>query len=319
MGKQKRIIILTRGLQGSGKSTWAKAWVAEKPEARIRWNNDDIRNMYGPYMMDNAKEKIIIKMLKSWTKLAMESGFDIVIDNMNLGDSPVARIQAIINEYNASNSIYEYSMEFKDFFDIPVSECIRRDAMRPNPIGAAVIKKTWKQHRNKIIAIVNNELVNKQNQFEYAQSHLVNECIIADMDSTICFNTTGREFFGKNASEKMADDVPNKSVISIIRQYLNNAKPSDKVFIITGRTGDGDTIKVTEEYVKNHIADDPRIIVIFRDPNDKVSGDAYKINAYNTYIKDKYKVLYAIDDSNKVVTAYRNIGMSVLQPYSYSD
>ena len=38
----KKKLILCRGIQGSGKSTWAKAWVAEDPEHRIRINNDDL-------------------------------------------------------------------------------------------------------------------------------------------------------------------------------------------------------------------------------------------------------------------------------------
>ena len=42
-------IILTRGIQGSGKSTWAKKWVEEDPEHRVRWNNDDFRKRLGPY------------------------------------------------------------------------------------------------------------------------------------------------------------------------------------------------------------------------------------------------------------------------------
>ena len=40
-------IILTQGIQGSGKTTWAKAWVAEDPEYHIRINNDDITSMWG--------------------------------------------------------------------------------------------------------------------------------------------------------------------------------------------------------------------------------------------------------------------------------
>lgn len=40
-----RKIILTRGIPGSGKSTWARAWVEESPETRIRINYDDLRNM----------------------------------------------------------------------------------------------------------------------------------------------------------------------------------------------------------------------------------------------------------------------------------
>ena len=38
-------LILTRGIQGSGKTTWARQWVAEDPSSRVRINNDDIRNM----------------------------------------------------------------------------------------------------------------------------------------------------------------------------------------------------------------------------------------------------------------------------------
>ena len=40
-------LILCRGIQGSGKTTWAKQWVLEDPEHRVRFNNDDIRNMLG--------------------------------------------------------------------------------------------------------------------------------------------------------------------------------------------------------------------------------------------------------------------------------
>ena len=39
-------IILCRGIQGSGKSTWARKWVLEDPEHRVRFNNDDIRKHY---------------------------------------------------------------------------------------------------------------------------------------------------------------------------------------------------------------------------------------------------------------------------------
>lgn len=37
------------GLPASGKSTWAKQWVLEDPEHRVRINQDDIRLMLGKY------------------------------------------------------------------------------------------------------------------------------------------------------------------------------------------------------------------------------------------------------------------------------
>lgn len=44
---ETRKLIICRGIQGSGKSTWAKQWCHEDPEHRVRFNNDDIRNMLG--------------------------------------------------------------------------------------------------------------------------------------------------------------------------------------------------------------------------------------------------------------------------------
>ena len=45
----KHELIILQGIQGSGKTTWAKNWVKEDPKHRVRFNQDDIRNMFGVY------------------------------------------------------------------------------------------------------------------------------------------------------------------------------------------------------------------------------------------------------------------------------
>lgn len=40
-------LIITRDLPASGKTTWARSWVAEDPIHRTRVNRDDIRAMFG--------------------------------------------------------------------------------------------------------------------------------------------------------------------------------------------------------------------------------------------------------------------------------
>ena len=49
-----KTILILRGSQGSGKTTFAKEWVNKDPESRVRFNRDDIRNMLGKY-----KDKIL--------------------------------------------------------------------------------------------------------------------------------------------------------------------------------------------------------------------------------------------------------------------
>lgn len=307
-------IILTRGIQGSGKSTWAKNWVAEKPDTRMRINFDDLRNMMGPYNLQDWKprEKIIGEMFRTFMFAAMEKNYDIVVDNMNLSDSSVNRVIDIINKHNNEHQFHpgsKYTYEFKDFF-IDVNVCIERDKMRANPIGERVIKQTWRQYRSKILLIENNKITESLTP---ADPKLPN-CIIADMDSTICFNTSGRPFYGENAHEQMMDDVPNPGVINIIKSYLRTKSGDDKVFIITGREATKEIIQATLDYVDYHIGEHPDIHVLFRPEKEYMAGDLMKKKLLEDNILGKYNILYAIDDSKKVVNMYRQMGILTLQP-----
>lgn len=67
-------IILCRGIQGSGKTTWAKQWVLEDPEHRVRFNNDDIRNMLGKYWV-TSREHLVSDIKKDFMVSAMEKDY----------------------------------------------------------------------------------------------------------------------------------------------------------------------------------------------------------------------------------------------------
>lgn len=151
-------IILTQGIQGSGKTTWAKAWVAEDPEHRIRINNDDITSMWGqPFGTPGLYER-----LKYFRQLmicrAINENLDIVIDNMNLSSSSLKEIKEIVNEYNLPDlnletlemepSLHDYVIEYKDFTKVPLEVCIERDSHRENPIGEKIIRDTYNKYIN---------------------------------------------------------------------------------------------------------------------------------------------------------------------------
>ena len=142
----KKKLILCRGIQGSGKTYFAKAWCAEDPKNRVRINNDDIRNMLGNYWVVE-REPLVSEMKQYLTQAAMDRGYDIVIDNMNLNPHEVKFWEKVVELNNEDPDGYKYEIEFKDFF-IPLEECIRRDAMRPNPIGEKVIRETWKRYKH---------------------------------------------------------------------------------------------------------------------------------------------------------------------------
>ena len=141
-------IILCRGIQGSGKTTWAKKWAEEDSEHRVRWSDDDFRRMLGKYWV--PKREVIISSTELYfINTAMHRGYDIVIDNMNLNPKYYEFIKKMIEDFNYMVTDSEqYILEFKDFFDVSLEECIERDSKRPNPIGEEVIKATYEKYKS---------------------------------------------------------------------------------------------------------------------------------------------------------------------------
>ena len=135
-------IILTQGIQGSGKTTWAKAWVAEDPEHRIRINNDDITSMWGqPFGTPGLYERLRMFRQLMITR-AIQDNLDIIVDNMNLSTSSLKEVQEIVKNF-------DYIIEYKDFTKIPLEVCIERDSKRPNPIGEKIIRETYNKYIKK--------------------------------------------------------------------------------------------------------------------------------------------------------------------------
>ena len=146
-------IILCRGIQGSGKTTFAKQWVLEDPEHRVRFSNDDIRNMLGKYWVP-SREVLVDSLKRRFLWSSMSYGFDIVIDNMNLNPKELEYYNKVLDIWNNPEEIVisdvfrpKYDLEFKDFF-IPLQDCIERDSKRPNPIGEEVIRKTYEKYKD---------------------------------------------------------------------------------------------------------------------------------------------------------------------------
>lgn len=296
-------LIICRGIQGSGKSTFAKQWAEEDPTHRIRFNWDDMRNMMGKYWVPERENTGIMKTLRaSFLEDMMLKGWDIVIDNMNLNPKDWVFYESLIEAHNKKGGT-QYEIEYKDFFT-PVEECIRRDAMRPNPIGEAVIISTWKRYKHFIVC---KEIENK---FYNMKTYDANkrDCIIADMDSTLCVNLTGRPFYTDDWKEKLIYDTPLAGPISILRAQKMTG--TCDILIVTGRKDEGRD--QTEEWLKTYNVPYDRLFM--RGQNDYTKSDIFKENILKNIILPKYNVLFALEDDNKCVQMYRRNGLICLQP-----
>ena len=134
-------LIITRGLPASGKSTWAKKWVLKDPEHRVRINQDDIRLMLGKYWVP-SREELVQRIQKEALIEALERGYDIVIDNTNLNKKVLDFYRALVIDHG------NHAIEYKDFFDTPLSICIERDKNRNLQITEKVIRNFYNNYKD---------------------------------------------------------------------------------------------------------------------------------------------------------------------------
>lgn len=134
-------LIICRGIPASGKSTWAKQWVLEDPEHRVRINQDDIRLMLGKYWVP-SREKLVQEIQFDAIVEALCRKFDVVIDNTNLNKKVLEKFDRLIKTFE------DYEIEYKDFFDTPLSVCIERDKNRDIQVSEKIIRNFYNNYKD---------------------------------------------------------------------------------------------------------------------------------------------------------------------------
>ena len=293
-------LVIMRGLPGSGKSTWAKAWVNEDPINRVRLNWDDMRNMMGPYWIPERENTGVLKELREkFLKHMMERNWDIVCDNMNLNPKEIEFYKNIVEEFTKDG--HPYTIEFKDFF-IPVEECIRRDAMRANPIGEKTIKSLFHKYMPLIVGSEHRKKIESQPTYRADKP----DCIIVDMDGTLAFNLSGRSFF--DDIDMIKYDTPLLATVSILRAMKMTG--TCNIFIVTGRSEK--SREATEVWLtENNIPFDK---VFMREEGDYSHSQDFKQKVYEDNIKNNYNVLFVLDDDTKCMKMYQDQGLICMKP-----
>lgn len=113
--------IMTRGLPGSGKSTWAKE-LAKNDTSFVRINNDELRLMMFNRQFDREDSSFIRTARHAIVQAAISQCKSIIIDNVNL-DNKLIKGGRKIAESN------DYEFEVVEF-NSPLNVCIERDLLR---------------------------------------------------------------------------------------------------------------------------------------------------------------------------------------------
>ena len=271
-----RRIIITKGLPGCGKSTWAKEFISQNPSYR-RINKDDIRNSMMPSFNLKYEDKVI-KIRNLLIDHFLSNGLNVIVDDTNLNPK---HINFITENFN-----HRAVIEIKDFSGCTIEECIKRDLKRENSVGEKVIRDMY----NKYIRVIQ----------EYKPLSIEAEnAIIVDLDGTLAINN-GRSPY---AWGRVDEDGINVNIAKIVDDYKG------KVILVSGRDSicREETINWLNKY---NIKCDS---LFMRQENDSRKDSVVKKEIFDTYIRDRYYIDFVLDDRLQVCRMWHELGLTILR------
>lgn len=266
---------MLKGLPASGKSTYAKELVSKGWK---RVNKDDLRGMIDDGKWSKGNEEIVKSSQIDLVQKFIRLGKDVVIDDTNF------HYEDFWKQFSKDMGV-EFEVKF---FDVPMVECIERDAKRGDKsVGGEVIERMWNQYL-------------RPKPVEYNQK--LPDCYIFDIDGTLA-KMTGRSPYDYT---QVHTDVPNHSITMIARLLKQSGLP---IILCSGRKAE--CKEETEKWLKDNVI--PFDFLFMRATGDDRKDSIIKKEIYYTHIKDKYNILAVFDDRNQVVDMWRSLGLTCLQ------
>lgn len=283
-------IIYTLGLPGSGKTTWAKETQKQNP-VMVLVNKDDLREMLHQGVHSKGREALVLQIRDFIIEKCLELGNPVIVHDTNLDPKHKKRFEEIASDPKWKGKC---EMECKDFTDVPLQVCIERDMNRGEKrVGASVIKDMYKRY-------LQPEIRRPQHNIELPNA------IICDLDGTLCL------FGNKNPYDR---DFENDEVDPIIRYILNKFNQEYcEIIFVSGRSSK--FRRQTISFLRKNVELFTSIkydLLFMRPEGDGRKDVEIKKEIYEKYIKDKYNVLFVLDDRNQVVEFWRSQGLTCLQ------
>ncbi len=296
-----QVLKIVRGVPGSGKTTYAKKWVNEDPVNRVRVNRDDLRlSLFNSYVLDPSQEAIITKAEHSLIKTLLTAKKSVIVDNVNVKLKYVAEYLSIAARLNVP-------VVHKDFI-IDIDEALKRNASRDRVVPEKYIRTLYSRYvqNGKFVAFPDYPVT-----IPYEGDETLPKAILLDVDGTAMLKHPGRGYFDW---DKVIDDIPNVPVIETVKAL------ADKGYLIVVLSGREDVGNCKEDTVTSlEVAGIPVHEIHLREAGDHRKDNLVKRDIFETYIRNRYNILVALDDRQQVVDMYREeVGLPVFQ-VNYGD
>ncbi|MFI5889047.1 AAA family ATPase [Actinoplanes sp. NPDC051513] len=288
-------LLITRGLPASGKTTFAR-----KLQPRVvRVNRDDLRRMlHGERLYTQWAESQVTHAQRATVEALLRAHADVIVDDTNLRNKTVREWAEMAARLGAS-------FEVHDFTDVPLEECIRRDAERAetDQVGEEAIRRMHARYlagRNVPLPV---PYVSDISQTVYEPDPELPAALLVDIDGTVAL-------MGERSPydwHRVGEDLPNLAVITAVRA-MHDA--GNAIVFCSGR--DEVARSETEAWLDLFVGV-PYEALFMRPEGDGRKDAVVKREIFDREIRDTWRIVGVFDDRQQVVRMWRALGLTVFQ------
>jgi predicted kinase len=285
-------LLITRGLPASGKTTFAR-----KLQPRVvRVNRDDLRLMlHGRRLFTETAEGQVTTVQRMTVEALLAQRADVIVDDTNLRGSTVREWALLAARFRAT-------FEVHDLTEVPLDECLRRDAARPSEVRVG--ERTIRRMHDRYIAGRNLPLpipYVDPDPVTYDPDPALPPAVLVDIDGTVALmgDRTPYDWL------QVGSDAPNPAVIEAVRA-MHGA--GNAVVFCTGRDEEART--ETEAWLDLFVGV-PYEGLFMRPPGDNRRDAIVKREIFETEIHGRWRIAGVFDDRRQVVRMWRELGLTV--------
>lgn len=287
---------ITRGLPGSGKTTWAKEWASDGPN-RYRVNRDDLRTML--FGIDGKarltyQEELAVTAASRAAVLALLAYGDVIVDDMNIRPK-------YVREWGRFAKAHGHQV-ILDEFHISVDECVARDAARTPSLGEDVIRSIAAKYTcgGTLLPVPPDQPEESPAWYEPPANGV--QAVMVDIDGTLALMGDRSPY----DLTRVGEDTPNWPVIEAVQ-----AAAADGLHVIYC-SGREDTCRdTTQQWLNDHVAIPGPLLM--RKAGDRRKDAVVKAELFNEHVRADHDVRYVLDDRQQVVDMWRSLGLTVFQ------
>jgi predicted kinase len=302
-------IVVTRGLPGSGKSTWADGTIAILKNV-VKVERDAMRQLHFKQFgrLSKEQEEQVTRTQEALVRTYIGAGVSVIVSDTHLPDRSVKRWQKIALELGVEALVQE-------FRDVPLEKVLENNAERGRWSEKFVPENVINDMHNRFIKgrdlsvpVIYTPPVEEEQvivPYEQPDGVFTNDAVIFDIDGTLAV-----------MGDRSPYD-PSKYHLDTLNTEVYNAlmlafKAGVSIIIVSGRDN-----AFRAETVAWLQANDVPYDALYMRPTEnrkdgkKTEDSIVKYNLFNQYIRDsKYKILGVYDDRHRVLRMWRKLGLT---------